>query len=218
MATTNKPARLFYNIPSTWDIIPAFPLPTVGSVIGEEGSTIRARQPGRPLVLALRPPGTTPVPAPPPEAANARAHRPKAQWVPTQGPRPADGHRRLMPVLKPQEDSRSRLAIREDYWSARFDRSVPSRPFFVAHFIAPPTMLRGITLRVESTVQKQLGASSAAPPILATANARTAATRTVRVRDVREPHRADLLGRRRRRGDVPRRGREAVSDHRASAT
>jgi hypothetical protein len=152
MATTDKPAPCVATcgIPSTWDIIPAFPLWEVGSVIGKEGSAIRASQPGRSLLLA--------------------SHRPKAQWVPTQGPRPAGGHRGLMPVLKPQEDGRTRLAIRAHHWSTPFARSVPTRPIFVADL-------------------SELGLSL----------------------------QADLLGRRRRRAEIPRRGRAASSDHRALA-
>jgi len=123
-------------VPSAWTIIPEFQHPEVGQLIGEEGSTIRAIEPGRLLLLSY--------------------HWPKTKWVLKQGLWPKFGHCSWAFVLEPREGGKTRLIVRDRYRSGPLDMSVPFWPlFFVADLIVQPVMLRGIKRRVEWTSQQQ---------------------------------------------------------------
>jgi hypothetical protein len=121
-------------VPSAWEIIPEFQHPKVGQVIGEEGSTIRAIEPNRLLLVSY--------------------HFPKTQWVCKQGLWPRFGHCSWAFVLQPLPGGRTRLITRTRYRAARLDLSAPFWPLFlVADLIMQPTMLQGIKRRVEQTAQ-----------------------------------------------------------------
>jgi hypothetical protein len=127
-------------IESAWEIMPEFQHPEVGQVIGEEGSTIRAIEPNRLLLLSY--------------------HWPKTEWVWKQGLWPKFGHCSWAFVLEPLAGGRTRLIVRDRFRSGPVDLSVPFWPFFlVADLIVQPTMLRGIKRRVEWTRERSGSAS-----------------------------------------------------------
>lgn len=120
------------NLPSAWRIIPEFQHPKVGQLIGEEGSTIRAIEPGRLLLLAY--------------------HKPKVEWVLKQGLWPRFGHCSWLFLLEPLAGGKTRLIVRDRIRYTPLGLSVPFWPlFYLADLIVQPTMLRGIKRRVEWT-------------------------------------------------------------------
>jgi hypothetical protein len=119
-------------VQSAWEIIPEMQHPHVGQVIGEEGSTIRAIEANRLLLLSY--------------------HWSKTEWVRKQGLWPKFGHCSWAFLLTPATGGRTRLVVRVRYRSGPLDLSVPFWPFFfVADLIVQPMMLRGIKRRVERT-------------------------------------------------------------------
>src|SRR4029453_79468 len=125
--------------------IPELQHPQIGQVIGEEGSTIRAVEPNRLLLLLSY-------------------HWPKTQWVLKQGLWPKFGHCIWAFVLEPLEGGRTRLIVRDRMRYAPLDLSVLFWPFFfVADLIVQPTMLRGIKRRVETPARQTDGSTGAIP-------------------------------------------------------
>ena len=119
-------------VPSAWTIIPAAQHPRVGQLIGEEGFTIAAVEPGRLLLLSY--------------------HWPKTQWVLKQGVWPKFGHCSWAFVLEPRGQAATRLIVRVRYRTGPLDLSVFYWPlFFLSDLIMQPAMLRGIRRRAEST-------------------------------------------------------------------
>lgn len=128
-------------VESAWRIIPEFQRPEVGQVIGEEGSTIRAIEPNRLLLVSY--------------------HWPKTEWVCKQGLWPKFGHCSWAFVLESANDGKTRLIVRDRIRFAPFDLSVPFWPlFFVVDLVLQPMMLRGIKRRVEWAAQQRAGTSS----------------------------------------------------------
>jgi hypothetical protein len=120
-------------VPSATRVIPELQHPQIGDVIGEEGLTIRAIDQTRLLVLSF-------------------AH-PKTIWVFKEGIWPKFGASSLVYVLRPVDDTRTRLIIRMRFQAKLLSLPMLWWPFFeIGDFLNAHKQLLGIKQRVEHPV------------------------------------------------------------------
>ncbi len=120
-------------IPSATQILPEFQAPHVGEVIGEEGLTIRAVEPGASLVLSF-------------------AH-PITKWVFKEGVWPKFGASSLSYLLVPIDSYHTRLLVRMRFSAPLTSLPILWWPFFeIGDFLNAHKQLKGIKRRAESHV------------------------------------------------------------------
>jgi hypothetical protein len=117
-------------IPSATHLLPEFQNPRVGEVIGEEGLTIREVDPTQCLVLSFSHPNTV--------------------WVFKEGIWPKFGASSLAYILRPLDQSRTRLIVRMRFDARLFSLPILWWPFFeIGDFLNARRQLLGIRRRVE---------------------------------------------------------------------
>lgn len=117
-------------IPSATRILPEFQDPHVGEIIGEEGLTVRAIEPGRSLLLAFSHPTTV--------------------WVFKEGIWPKFGASSLSYLLRPLDAGRTRLVVRMRFAASLVSVPILWWPFFeIGDFLNARKQLRGIKARAE---------------------------------------------------------------------
>lgn len=118
-------------IPSADHVIPELQNPRIGDVIGEEGLTIRAIDPGASLVTSFS--------------------HPKTIWVFKEGIWPKFGSSSMTYVLSPTDGGQTRLVVRMRFGMRIFSLPTLWWPFFeIGDFLNARKQLRGIKERAEA--------------------------------------------------------------------